>query len=108
MLKRYSLFNLENITFCMFFSNWLTETMSPIIYLSRPFKRAWFSKYIMHYYVLDQRTIGVFSSICAISNNAGKILTVLPMSYTVNVKSYLGVVTTQTQKKTVISFKQPL
>lgn len=58
----------------------------------------------MHYYVLDHRTIGIFSSIHAISNNAGKILIVLPTFYTVNVKNYLGVVSTK-KKKIVISFK---
>lgn len=53
----------------------------------------------MHYHVLDHRTIGVFSSICAISNNAGKTLVVLPTFYAVNVKNYFGVVTTNKQTK---------
>lgn len=91
----------------MFSYNWLSETVLHIVYLSRP-RRAWFSKYIMRYHVLDHRTIGVFSSICAISNNAGKILVVLPAFYAVNVKNYFGVVTTNKQKNPVISFKSLL
>lgn len=85
----------------MFIYNWLTETMLHVVYLSR-LRMAWFSKYVMHCYFLDHRAIGIFSSAYAVSNNAGKILTVLPKFYNVNMRKYLGIVSI---KITIISFK---
>lgn len=60
-----------------------------MVYLSR-FRMAWFSVYIIHGYFLDHRTIGIFSSTRAISNNAGKILILLPTFNNVNMRKYLG------------------
>lgn len=67
---------------------------------------AWFSKYMIHCYILDHRTIGIFSFTCVISNNAGKILIFLPTFNNVNKRKYLGIV--NTKKRTIISFKSPM
>lgn len=65
-----------------------------IIDLSR-LRMAWFSNYVMYYYFLDHRTIGIFSSTYAISDKSGKIPVVFLIFYKVNIRKYLDIVNTK-------------
>lgn len=65
-----------------------------IIDLSR-LRMAWFSNYVIYYYFLDHRTIGIFSSTDAISNKSGKISVVFLIFYKVNIRKYLDIVNTK-------------
>lgn len=74
----------------MFMYNWLTETIVTC-HISIQTLNAWFSKYIMNYYFVAHRTIGIFSSTCAISNKRIKILIVFLTFYKVNMRNYLAI-----------------